>query len=60
VRATTRRGLGIVASLASDWGIVPEPSGGKTVWCTIPHDTDDVRPRTGSAPQRRAVDEVAL
>ena len=29
----TGRGLQILESLATRWGVQPEPGGGKTVWC---------------------------
>jgi anti-sigma regulatory factor (Ser/Thr protein kinase) len=31
--AETGRGILILESLATRWGVRPEPSGGKTVWC---------------------------
>ena len=34
--ATTGRGLRIVESLATAWGVVPSGSGGKTVWAELP------------------------
>jgi anti-sigma regulatory factor (Ser/Thr protein kinase) len=52
-----RRGLRVVASLCADWGAVPADGGGKTVWCTIPHETAD-RPRD-PAPRRRSDDRPA-
>jgi two-component sensor histidine kinase len=33
VEAETGRGILILESLATRWGIRPEPTGGKTVWC---------------------------
>jgi anti-sigma regulatory factor (Ser/Thr protein kinase) len=29
------RGLAMVALLAADWGVRPEPHGGKVVWCVL-------------------------
>jgi anti-sigma regulatory factor (Ser/Thr protein kinase) len=34
-RSTTGRGMLIIDTLATDWGVVPHPDGGKTVWCEI-------------------------
>jgi two-component sensor histidine kinase len=31
--AETGRGILILESLATRWGVQPEPTGGKTVWC---------------------------
>jgi anti-sigma regulatory factor (Ser/Thr protein kinase) len=31
------RGLSLVDRLASDWGVSPEPAGGKAVWFLLPH-----------------------
>lgn len=31
--AETGRGIQILESLATRWGVQPEPGGGKTVWC---------------------------
>lgn len=33
--AMTGRGLGMVAALASEWGVEPQPHGGKLVWAEI-------------------------
>jgi anti-sigma regulatory factor (Ser/Thr protein kinase) len=33
VDAETGRGILILQSLATRWGVRPEPTGGKTVWC---------------------------
>jgi anti-sigma regulatory factor (Ser/Thr protein kinase) len=33
--AATGRGLRLLESLALRWGVRPEPSGGKVVWCDI-------------------------
>jgi two-component sensor histidine kinase len=33
VNVETGRGILILESLATQWGIRPEPAGGKTVWC---------------------------
>ncbi len=33
VDAETGRGIQILESLATRWGVQPEPGGGKTVWC---------------------------
>ena len=40
--AATGRGLLMIETLASDWGSIPTPSDGKTVWCNfdIPHLSD--------------------
>jgi anti-sigma regulatory factor (Ser/Thr protein kinase) len=35
VEATTGRGLQLVAQLAHEWGVTPQPDG-KTVWCELP------------------------
>jgi len=29
------RGLALVALLATEWGVRPEPGGGKVVWCVL-------------------------
>ena len=29
------RGLALVAILAREWGVRPEPGGGKVVWCVL-------------------------
>ena len=29
------RGLALVAILAAEWGVRPEPAGGKVVWCVL-------------------------
>jgi anti-sigma regulatory factor (Ser/Thr protein kinase) len=29
------RGLALVAMLATEWGVRPEPGGGKVVWCVL-------------------------
>ena len=29
------RGLALVAILATEWGVSPEPGGGKVVWCVL-------------------------
>jgi anti-sigma regulatory factor (Ser/Thr protein kinase) len=29
------RGLALVAILATEWGVRPEPDGGKVVWCVL-------------------------
>ena len=29
------RGLALVAILATEWGVRPEPGGGKVVWCVL-------------------------
>jgi anti-sigma regulatory factor (Ser/Thr protein kinase) len=29
------RGLALVALLATEWGVQPEPAGGKVVWCVL-------------------------
>jgi hypothetical protein len=34
--AGTGRGLALVASAATDWGVEPAPGGGKVVWCLLP------------------------
>jgi anti-sigma regulatory factor (Ser/Thr protein kinase) len=31
----TGRGLAVVEALADDWGVVPVPGDGKTVWCEL-------------------------
>jgi hypothetical protein len=49
------RGLRIVTSLCEDWGVVPNPEGGKTVWCTI--DAGGTDPdRADGLPHRRTAD----
>jgi two-component sensor histidine kinase len=51
------RGLQLVGSLCSDWGTVVADGGGKTVWCSIPHQADP-RASRRSAPNRRAQDQA--
>jgi hypothetical protein len=50
------RGLRLVGALSSDWGSVPDETGGKTVWCTIAHATGTrAEPHSGG---RRARDRT--
>jgi anti-sigma regulatory factor (Ser/Thr protein kinase) len=53
--AHARRGLRVVEGMCSDWGIIPDQRGGKTVWCAIAYDTGAVVP----GERRRAADEAA-
>ena len=41
--ATTGRGLGLVSTLASSWGVHPHEDG-KTLWFELGNDTEDQRP----------------
>lgn len=38
---TSGRGLQIVAALADEWGVIPKPESGKTVWVSIALRTSD-------------------
>jgi serine phosphatase RsbU (regulator of sigma subunit)/anti-sigma regulatory factor (Ser/Thr protein kinase) len=38
--AMTGRGLGLIAALASTWGIDPSASGGKLIWAEVSEDAD--------------------
>jgi anti-sigma regulatory factor (Ser/Thr protein kinase) len=38
------RGIAMVARLAKEWGVEPDPSGGKTVWCLLDADGTQLRP----------------
>jgi anti-sigma regulatory factor (Ser/Thr protein kinase) len=52
-----RRGLHVVATLCSDWGVVTSEGGqGKTVWCSVPHSTSVGGAAEATAPRRRAGD----
>jgi anti-sigma regulatory factor (Ser/Thr protein kinase) len=48
------RGLRIVAALCGDWGTVPEPNGGKSVWASIPTPRDGPDRREGQGGTRTA------
>ena len=54
-----RRGLHVVATLCSDWGVVTGDGGGKTVWCAVAH-SPNVEGPGGARPQRRADDRTNL
>jgi anti-sigma regulatory factor (Ser/Thr protein kinase) len=55
-----RRGLHVVATLCSDWGVVTSDGGeGKTVWCSVPHSPTVEGPDGGGARRRRADDRGA-
>jgi len=43
--ATGGRGLAILAAVAGDWGVDPEPGGGKSVWFTIPMAEGNLAPK---------------
>jgi len=56
----TTRGLRVVNTLCTDWGVVSHPGDGKTVWCTLRHD-QRTEPAAGVAEgsaghRRRAAD----
>lgn len=36
----TGRGLGIIEHVAADWGVRPRQEGGKTVWASLPVDSE--------------------
>jgi hypothetical protein len=55
--ANARRGLRVVEGMCSDWGIVPDERGGKTVWCAIAQGTT---PADDASKRRRAADERAF
>jgi len=54
-----RRGLHVVATLCSDWGVVTAEGGGKTVWCTVAH-SPTIEGRGTARPRRRADDPTNL
>jgi anti-sigma regulatory factor (Ser/Thr protein kinase) len=57
-----RRGLQVVTTLCSDWGVVTGDregtSEGKTVWCSIPHSPAVEGPQGEGRPRRRADDRA--
>jgi anti-sigma regulatory factor (Ser/Thr protein kinase) len=53
-QSTTGRGLRMIAQLASGWGVEPQASGGKTVWCEFPAAAGPAGPETPGADEDRA------